>query len=70
MTVEKGGILLSPGMLKMWISIAGIAFMFLAIATIYLSRYKLKGVLKFISAIVAYIFLLAAGFTLLIVFLT
>ncbi|MCM3766555.1 DUF2768 domain-containing protein [Neobacillus niacini] len=61
---------MSPGMIKMWISIAGIGFMFLAIAAIYFSRYKLTGVLKFISAVVAYIFLIAAGFTLLIVFLT
>jgi Protein of unknown function (DUF2768) len=70
MTLEKGGIVLSPGMIKMWISIAGIVFMFLAIATIYLSRYKLTGVIKFLTAIVAYIFLIAAGITLLIVFLT
>ncbi|CAH2715731.1 MULTISPECIES: DUF2768 domain-containing protein [Neobacillus] len=60
---------MSPGMLKMWISIAGMALMFLAIITIYFSRYKLKGVLRFITAIVAYIFLIVAGLTLLIVFL-
>jgi hypothetical protein len=53
----------------MWISIAGMALMFLAIITIYFSRYKLKGVLRFIAAIVAYIFLIVAGLTLLIVFL-
>jgi len=60
---------LSPGMLKMWISIAGMALMFLAIITIYLSRYKLKGALRVISAIIAYLFLVVAGLTLLIVFL-
>jgi len=56
-------------MLKMWISIAGMALMFLAIITIYLSRYKLKGVFRVMTAIIAYIFLIVAGLTLLIVFL-
>jgi hypothetical protein len=61
---------LSPGMFKMWVSIAGMGFMFLAIITIYLSRYKLKGILKIITAIIAYLLLIVSGFTLLIVFLT
>jgi len=61
---------LTPAMMKMWISIAGMALMFFAIITIYLSRYKLKGVLKMITAIIAYLFMLIAGLTLLIVFLT
>jgi hypothetical protein len=57
-------------MMKMWISIAGMALMFLAIITIYLSRYKLKGVFRIITAIIAYLFMIVAGLTLLIVFLT
>ena len=61
---------MTPAMMKMWISIAGMALMFFAIITIYLSRYKLKGVLKMITAIIAYLFMLIAGLTLLIVFLT
>jgi hypothetical protein len=61
---------LSPGMFKMWVSIAGMGFMFLAILTIYLSRYKLKGVLRIITAIIAYLLMIVAGITLLIVFLT
>jgi len=61
---------LSPGMLKMWISLAGMGLMFLAIVTIYLSRFKLTGVLKFITAIFAYLFMIAAGLTLVIVFFT
>ncbi|WP_040208341.1 DUF2768 domain-containing protein [Neobacillus jeddahensis] len=61
---------MSPAMIKMWISIAGMGLMFLAIMTIYLSRYKLKGVLRFITAIIAYLFMIVAGLTLLIVFLT
>ena len=61
---------MSPAMMKMWISIAGMALMFLAIITIYLSRYKLKGVFRIITAIIAYLFMIVAGLTLLIVFLT
>ncbi|MEH7075611.1 DUF2768 domain-containing protein [Neobacillus drentensis] len=61
---------MSPGMFKMWVSIAGMGFMFLAIMTIYLSRYKLKGILRIITAIIAYLLMIVAGITLLIVFLT
>ena len=61
---------MSPGMLKMWISIAGMGLMFLAIVTIYLSRFKLKGILRIITAFLAYIFLIIAGFTLFIVLFT
>ncbi|MCM3566778.1 DUF2768 domain-containing protein [Neobacillus mesonae] len=60
---------MSPGMIKMWISIAGMGLMFLAIITIYLSRYKLKGFLRMITAVLAYLFMIGAGITLLIVFL-
>jgi hypothetical protein len=52
---------MSPGMLKMWISIAGMGLMFLAILLIYLSRFKLSGVLRLITAIIAYIFMIGAG---------
>ncbi|WP_090637122.1 DUF2768 domain-containing protein [Neobacillus massiliamazoniensis] len=61
---------MSPAMLKMWISVAGMALMFLAIMTIYLSRYKLKGILKHITAVMAYFFMIVAGITLFIVFFT
>ncbi|MEH7117864.1 DUF2768 domain-containing protein [Neobacillus vireti] len=61
---------MSPAMMKMWISIAGMALMFLAIITIYLSRYKLKGIFRMITAIIAYLFMIVAGLTLLIVFFT
>ncbi|WP_342432139.1 DUF2768 domain-containing protein [Neobacillus sp. FSL H8-0543] len=61
---------MSPGMLKMWISIAGIGLMFLSIITIYLSRFKLKGILRVLTAFLAYFFLIIAGFTLFIVLFT
>ena len=57
-------------MFKMWVSIAGMGFMFLAIMTIYLSRYKLKGIFRIITAIIAYLLMIVSGLTLLIVFLT
>jgi len=57
-------------MLKMWISIAGIGLMFLAIFTIYLSRYKLKGILRVVTALIAYLFMIVAGITLFIVLFT
>ncbi|HHW35953.1 MAG TPA: DUF2768 domain-containing protein [Bacillales bacterium] len=52
---------MTPGMLKMYISFFGIGFMFLSVALIYLSRYKFKGFLKMITAVIAYIFMILAG---------
>ena len=52
---------LSPSMLKMYISFAGILFLLLAIGLIMLSRYKLTGALALLSAILAYVFLFAGG---------
>jgi len=55
-------------MLKMWISIAGMGLMFLAIISIYFSRYKLTGIFRFVTAVLAYLFMVVAGLTLFIVF--
>ncbi|MDX8364843.1 DUF2768 domain-containing protein [Cytobacillus sp. IB215665] len=52
---------MSPGMIKMWISLAAMGFMFVAIIAIYFSRFKLKGVLKGIVAFIAYCFMVLAG---------
>ncbi|MYL32738.1 DUF2768 family protein [Pontibacillus yanchengensis] len=52
---------MSRGMLNMYISFAGIIFMFLAIGLILLSRYKLSGILSGITAFLAYIFLMLGG---------
>ncbi|WP_017755593.1 DUF2768 domain-containing protein [Calidifontibacillus oryziterrae] len=52
---------MTPGILKMWISFAGIAAMFLSLLMIYLSRFKLKGVLKNIFAVFAYLFMIISG---------
>ncbi|WML47689.1 DUF2768 domain-containing protein [Neobacillus sp. PS3-34] len=52
---------MSPALLKMWISFAGMAFMFLAIILIIVSRYKLKGAFRFVTALAAYIFMILSG---------
>jgi hypothetical protein len=58
-------------MLKMWISIASMGFMFISIIMIYLSRYKLKnGVIKFITALVAYILMIVSGIIIFFVVMT
>lgn len=61
---------MSLAMLKMWMSIAGMGLMVLAIITIYLSRFKLKGILKIITAFLAYIFMIVSGITIFIVLFT
>lgn len=58
---------MSPAMLKMWVSIAGMGLMFLSILTIYFSRFKLKGPLKIISAFIAYILMIVSGIVIFIV---
>jgi hypothetical protein len=58
---------MSPGMLKMWISIAAMGLMFLSIILIFFSRFKLKGVLKIITAFFAYIFMIVSGIVIFII---
>ncbi|WP_338451787.1 DUF2768 domain-containing protein [Niallia oryzisoli] len=54
---------MSPALMKMWISLASMGFMFIAIVLIFLSRYKFKqGVLKAIFAVFAYMLLVLSGF--------
>lgn len=52
---------MSPAMLKMWVSIAGMGLMFLAILMIYLSRFKAKGFLKIMTAVFAYLLMAVSG---------
>jgi hypothetical protein len=62
MVVEKGGKMMSPGLVKMWIALASIAFMFISVFSIYFSRYKAKNKLvKFIFAFFAYVLMILAG---------
>ncbi|PLR99754.1 DUF2768 domain-containing protein [Bacillus sp. T33-2] len=52
---------MSPALLKMWISFIGMGCMALSLVSLYLSRYKLKGVFKLLTAVIAYILMIAAG---------
>jgi hypothetical protein len=62
---------MSPGLMKMWISLASMGFMFISIVLIFLSRFKFKkGVLKVISAIIAYLLLLVSGLIMVLVVLS
>ncbi len=59
---SKGEDDVSPGLMKMWISLSGIGFLAISVFLIYFSRYKFKnGVLKTLTAIIAYILLILAG---------
>ncbi|WP_046173729.1 DUF2768 domain-containing protein [Domibacillus indicus] len=53
---------MSPSMLKMWISFAGMGLMIVSIFSIYVSRYKFSNkILKGITALVAYLCMIAGG---------
>ncbi|UPG64331.1 DUF2768 domain-containing protein [Metabacillus endolithicus] len=56
--------------MKMWISFASMAFMFISILLIYLSRFKLKGIFKVIVSVFAYLFMILAGLIILFVVFT
>ncbi|NMD70310.1 DUF2768 domain-containing protein [Bacillus sp. DNRA2] len=61
---------MSPALVKMWISLAGMGLMFLSLGFIYLSRFKLKGFFKAITAIVAYGLMILSGLIILFVVLS
>ncbi|MGD6815744.1 DUF2768 domain-containing protein [Metabacillus sp. 84] len=53
---------MTPGLIKMWIALSSIAFMFMAVFSIYLGRYKMKsGFMKITVSAVAYLFMISAG---------
>jgi hypothetical protein len=62
---------MSLALMKMWISLASMGFMVIAIIFIYLSRYKLnQGVLKVFTAVVAYLLLVVSGLIIFLVVFT
>lgn len=61
---------MSPALMKMWVSLAAMGFMFISIITIYLSRYKLKGVFRVISAFFAYALMILSGIIIFLVVLS
>lgn len=59
---------MSAGMLLMWLSFIAIICMFLAVGMILLSRYKFNNIyVKWISKVIAYIFVMIAGIIIIIV---
>ncbi|MBP3039171.1 DUF2768 domain-containing protein [Bacillaceae bacterium Marseille-Q3522] len=53
---------MTPALMKMWIAISAMVFMFLAIFMIYISRYKMRNnILRFFSAAIAYFFMAISG---------
>ncbi|WP_210365518.1 DUF2768 domain-containing protein [Bacillus sp. REN3] len=52
---------MSPALLKMYISFAAMGSMMLSLVAIYFSRFKLKGFLKVLTAIIAYVLMIIAG---------
>ncbi|ALC90107.1 hypothetical protein AM500_10155 [Bacillus sp. FJAT-18017] len=52
---------MSPALMKMWISFVGMGLMAISLLTIYLSRFKLKGVLRIITAVIAYGLMVLSG---------
>ncbi|MFC0188529.1 DUF2768 domain-containing protein [Fictibacillus aquaticus] len=58
---------MSEGLLKMWVALSAIGLMFLAVFSIYFSREKLKGMIKFAVAAFAYACMITAGFLIMLV---
>jgi hypothetical protein len=52
---------LSPALLKMYVSFLGMGFMIVSLFAIYLSRFKLKGFFKVVTAVIAYALMIMAG---------
>ncbi|WP_110112981.1 DUF2768 domain-containing protein [Bacillus sp. CGMCC 1.16541] len=53
---------MSPALMKMWISLGSMGFMFISVLSIYLSRYVIKNrILKTIIAFIAYVLMILAG---------
>lgn len=59
--------MMSPGLIKMFLSLSTIGLMFIAVISILLAREKLKGIFKFIVSIFAYACMIVAGFLMIIV---
>ncbi|HLS36382.1 MAG TPA: DUF2768 domain-containing protein [Bacillota bacterium] len=54
-------LLRSLALSKMWVSFTGIILLILSVGLILLSRHKLKGILKGITSLLAYISLILGG---------
>lgn len=61
---------MSPALIKMWVALASMGLMFVAVLAIMFSRAKLSGVLKFIVSTFAYICMFTSGVLMLLVVFT
>lgn len=52
---------MSPALLKMYVSFIGMGCMIVSLFAIYLSRFKLKGFFKIVTAVIAYLLMITAG---------
>lgn len=53
---------MSTGLIKMWVSFAGIMFMFVSVVLIMFSRAKLKpGFLRIITSLIAWVLMILSG---------
>ncbi|RSK27442.1 DUF2768 domain-containing protein [Bacillus sp. HMF5848] len=53
---------MSPGLIKMWFSLAGLGFMFISVFFVYLAQFKLKNrILQFILNFVSLVLILLSG---------
>ncbi|MRX71010.1 DUF2768 family protein [Bacillus lacus] len=53
---------MSPALMKMWVALASMGFMFISVISIYFSRFKFRNrFLKIIFSSIAYIFMILAG---------
>ena len=63
--------MMTPALMKMWISLSSMGFMFIAIILIYLSRYKLnQRIFKMVTAVFAYLLLFVSGLIIFLVVFT
>ncbi|HET7657214.1 MAG TPA: DUF2768 domain-containing protein [Bacillales bacterium] len=61
---------MSPGLIKMWISFVAIILFLIAIVLIVVSRNKLRGFWKALTATLAYICMIVAGLIVLLIIAT
>lgn len=61
---------MNDGLMKMWIALTSMGFMFLSVFSIYFGRYKLKGFFKMIATTISFIFMVLAGILIFLVVFT
>lgn len=52
---------MSDGLIKMWVALSAIGLMFVAVMSISVSRMKLKGIIKHVITLFAYLCMIIAG---------